>query len=221
MHGCLPPTPTVVIFSPFSHSVNVLGPICAHLMVLGQMHRDTANLCVSKKDAGIIHRSQDRNRKNWKQLLIGHYMFFNYFFMFDCNLRFLFKKKKAFSLFWWSTWVFQITRKENRHICVCVYVKEKKNKNILLTKKVFKCINALSVTGSPTSFLLLLTQCAHGWLVDCDSQLIIAHRDMQPLSSWWSDNCSNVVWYEIRGLGDDVATCGLHPVSTEGPCCES
>lgn len=88
-------------------------------------------------------------------------------------------------------------------MCIC---KRKKNKNILLTKKVFKCINALSVTGSPTSFLLLLTQCAHGWLVDCDSQLIIAHRDMQPLSSWWSDNCSNVVWYEIRGLGDDVAT---------------
>lgn len=153
MHGCLPPTPTVVIFSPFSHSVNVLGPICAHLMVLGQMHRDTANLCVSKKDAGIIHRSQDRNRKNWKQLLIGHYMFFNYFFVFDCNLRFLFKKKKAFSLFWWSTWVFQITRKENRHICVCVYVKEKKTRTFYWPKK---CSNALmhflSQVHPPPSF---------------------------------------------------------------------
>lgn len=77
----------------------------------------------------------------------------------------------------------------------------------------------LSQVHPPPSFCC--SQCAHGWLVDCDSQLIIAHRDMQPLSSWWSDNCSNVVWYVIRGLGDDVATCGLHPVPTEGPCCES
>lgn len=68
-HGCLPPTPTVVIFTPFSHSVDVLVPICAlmGLMVIGQMHRDTENLCVSKKDAGITHRSQEQNHKKKKQ----------------------------------------------------------------------------------------------------------------------------------------------------------
>lgn len=103
-------------------------------------------------------------------------------------------------------------------VCVC----KRKNEHFIDQKKCWNVHAVMhSVTGSPTSFLLLLTQCAHGWLVDCDSQLIIAHRDMQLLSSWWSDNCSNVVSYEIRGLGDDVATCGLHPVPTEGPCCES
>lgn len=55
----MPPTPTVVIFTPFSHSVDVLVPICVlmDLMVIGQMHCDTANLSVSKKEAGIFHRS--------------------------------------------------------------------------------------------------------------------------------------------------------------------
>lgn len=56
----------------------------------------------------------------------------------------------------------------------------------------------LSVITSTTSFLLFLTQCAHGWLVDCDSQLIIVHRNMHPPSNWWSDICSNVIWYGIR-----------------------